>query len=194
MPVQRSDRNGRSWTKCPLLRIRRSDPASRPERGHCGHLSLGSQAGDVQMVIRGRRIITIVSMQVLEFGVSQIDLPRARSAARFRPCDVQSHDQALRQKLAVQPERFRRQDISDDHLEAVLVKAPGKAAGVVYAQALLRQALRAIPGRGSSRHYELAHVVHLNDRSASAPAGHKASGRALTHRGTARQHQGRPQM
>jgi hypothetical protein len=85
------------------------------------------------MVIRGRRIIAILSVQVLEFGVSQIDLSRARSAARFGQYDVQSHDQALRQMLAVQLKRFRRQDISDDHLEAVLVKASSEAACVVHA-------------------------------------------------------------
>jgi hypothetical protein len=35
------------------------------------------------MVIRGRRITTILLVQVLEFGVSEIDMSCARSVARF---------------------------------------------------------------------------------------------------------------
>lgn len=35
------------------------------------------------MVIRGRRITTILLVQVLEFGVSEIDTSCARSVARF---------------------------------------------------------------------------------------------------------------
>ena len=90
--------------------------------------------------------------------------------------------------LAVQLERFRRQDISDDHLEPVLMETASEATGILHAQALLRQAFTTIPWRGSSRDHELAHVVHVDDSSASASACNKAGRRALTHRRTTRQH------
>jgi hypothetical protein len=58
---------------------------------------------------------------------------------------VQSHDQAAGQMPTVQLERFRRQDISNDHLEPALVKTASVATGILHAQALLRQALRDDP-------------------------------------------------
>ena len=140
------------------------------------------------MVIRGRRIITILLVQVLEFVVSEVDASHARSVACFGRCNVQSHDHAPGQMLTVQPERFWREDISDDHLEPVLVKTASKPAGILHAQALLRHAFGTIPWRGSSRDHELAQVVHVDDSSASASAGNKTGRRALAHRRTSRQH------
>ena len=140
------------------------------------------------MVIRRRRTITVLIVQVLEFDVREIDTSRARSTARFGRCDVQSHDQAPGQMLAVQVERFRRQDINDDHLKPVLLKTASEAAGILHAQALLGQAFRTSPWRGSSRDHKLAYVVHVDDSSTSASACNKASRRVLTHRRTSRQH------
>ncbi len=104
---------------------------------------------------------------------------------------MQPHDQAPGQLLAVELERFWRQHVCDDHLEAAVMKAARQAAGVLHAQALLRQALGALPRRGGARDHELAHVVHLDNSGASASARDKAGRRALTDRRTARQHQRR---
>jgi hypothetical protein len=82
MSAQHTDRNGRSWTTCLLLRIK-GQADSRPDDGYRGCLTLNRWGGDVQMVIRGRRITTILLVQVLEFGVSEIDMSCGRSVARF---------------------------------------------------------------------------------------------------------------
>jgi hypothetical protein len=65
MPAQLTDRNGRSWTMCLLPTGQKARPIY------------------VQMVISGQRITTILLVQVLEFGVREIDTSCARSVARF---------------------------------------------------------------------------------------------------------------
>jgi hypothetical protein len=122
MPAQHTDRNERSWTMCAYSYGSKGQADLRPDDGYRGCFGPRSLGRDVQMVIRGRRITTILLVQVLEFGVREIETSCARYGGALRAVTRAVSRSGSGQMPTVQLERFRRQDISNDHLEAALVK------------------------------------------------------------------------